>query len=714
MRLRALKSSAKKALIPALALIVLASAAVFAFPEQARGVAVKGYMYVRNIPQAVIAVFPNELPRYELVIDPEKLEEMEAALPDRGAGERALLKEHKVWKSAKLRYEGRIYDVKVRFRGLLVNHWGWQKRSWRVKLKDDARIDGRKEFDLIVANDRGYAVEQFNRYRARKLGLTSPESGFAWFEVNGKSHGVYFKIDLWEKDFLETQELSADTAFYGEDGHGGEMYAPFGESDKLWERKVDGTSSDESLERLLAIVNADDETFHARIWDVLDRDLFITWLVHAKLSGSTHQSRSGNIRLYLDPVTGKFRYFPVDVHMYPPDTRSLFVHYHPIVSRLVEDAAFMDDYESRLWAYVSQEGNLEDDLREYDRIVDEIRFPLYQDTLDNLTITQVKDELSKFRTLLISNFRSVKEVLERDAGAKYASPSGPFDGSPILPVASVREKAIPLTASEPMRLSGNLHLRESLIIPERSGLIIDPGTHITMETGIALLSRSPVIAEGTETEPIIIEGNLLVVGTGHATSSFQNVEFIGGTEGVVDMLPYSGTLALHESDARIEDCVFRDAGGDDALNAKRSTVLVLDSEFIGNSSDAIDFDWSYGIIRNSLFTDNGNDAIDLGGSSPLVIGNTVIGSGDKCISIGEGSGAVRIADNVLRDCRIGIETKEGSHVTIEGGRIEGAQIGVRSYIKKPAFGRATTRIFDTVFEGNGEDVKADSGTEISL
>ncbi|MCZ6682724.1 MAG: hypothetical protein O7B26_06035, partial [Planctomycetota bacterium] len=64
---------------------------------------------------------------------------------------------------------------------------------------------------------------------------------------------------------------------------------------------------------------------------------------------------------------------------------------------------------------------------------------------------------------------------------------------------------------------------------------------------------------------------------------------------------------------------------------------------------------------------------------------------DKGISIGERS-RVSVESNVIRDCYTGIAVKDSSFAEIQGGRLEGLQVGVALYVKKLTFGPSHARL----------------------
>jgi len=174
-------------------------------------------------------------------------------------------------------------------------------------------------------------------------------------------------------------------------------------------------------------------------------------------------------------------------------------------------------------------------------------------------------------------------------------------------------------------------------------------------------------------------------------------------------------LSAYHSDARVENSTFTDARADDALNVKSAKGVVLASRFIGNSFDAVDFDFvKIGEISSSEFSGNGNDGIDFSGSSVLVRDNYIEQSGDKCVSIGESSRGLVVYNNVLNACRVGVEVKDGSGVKIINNVIVGNEVGLSAYVKKPIFSGGRTEVYNSIIWDNGEAVTEADGEKIEV
>jgi hypothetical protein len=266
-------------------------------------------------------------------------------------------------------------------------------------------------------------------------------------------------------------------------------------------------------------------------------------------------------------------------------------------------------------------------------------------------------------------------------------------------------------------LSGTHSISETVIVPKGYSLKIMPGTTLYFAPGTSLISYSNIIAADSSflaQNPDSPWGVFAIINAS-GKSTLSNVRFSDGSDAYVNGVYFSGMLSSYHSPIEISNSHFQNANADDALNAKSTEAKVVNSTFINNSADAIDFDFvKSGSITSCIFEGNGNDSIDLSGSTIEIVGNEIKNSGDKCISIGEKSIKTFIDNNLLSDCHIGLEVKDESEITIKNSTIKNNKIGINAYIKKPVFGPSLTEVHQTTFEGNDKDTEERDGCTINL
>ena len=273
------------------------------------------------------------------------------------------------------------------------------------------------------------------------------------------------------------------------------------------------------------------------------------------------------------------------------------------------------------------------------------------------------------------------------------------------------------------RLSGDIHLRQTLVIPPTDTLIIDPGTTVRLDADVSILSYGKVNARGTQERPITILpaqegkpwGSFALQGDGASGSEFEHVRFRGGGGAFLGRVEYKGMVSIHRANRVLfRRCELADnVRSDDAMNAVHSNLNIEECTFLRANSDAVDFDYSSGTIANNRFEASGNDAIDLMRSGPRIIGNHITGSGDKGISIGEGSYPLVFNNYIARSNR-GMEIKDGSEPMIIQNTIVENEIGILQSAKNWRYGGGGWgKLVSSLVANNQTDIKSDKDSRLT-
>jgi parallel beta-helix repeat protein len=274
------------------------------------------------------------------------------------------------------------------------------------------------------------------------------------------------------------------------------------------------------------------------------------------------------------------------------------------------------------------------------------------------------------------------------------------------------------------RLSGEIYLRNTLVIPDGNTLIIEAGTTIRMDPEASIISRGRVRALGAEDDPIIFRpavegrpwGGIALQGEGAKDSVFEHVHFVGGGGALIDRVEYKGMVNVYWANGvSFRHCNFADnVRSDDAFNAANANVELQDCTFIRTNADAIDFDYSSGIISNCIFEDTGNDAIDLMTSSPDIMDNYITDAKDKGISIGEKSNPF-VFNNNITNSHTGVEIKDCSEPLIVNNLITNNNMGVHQYIKNWRYGvGGWAKLVNSVVIENNTDFSSDKNTRQTM
>ncbi len=680
----------------------------------------------------------TNLPVYSLHLTNWDLKVLTEALPKDPFGSTSLNTVERT--SSKATFTSGDYSdrVEVRYRGSLSNNWNSQKKSYLIKFPDNHIFESLNEVSLYLPEDRLYAAEPLDSYRARKLGLLSPDIFMARLDINGKNNGVYTVMERWTQDWLErTPDVSPHSNIIGL-RQLPELGGAVGW--KSW-NQASTTQSAVLLELVDHATNAEFEKYAPYI---LDLDAFYKRDVINILSGGYHNDSyysteytadpgDSNTILLFDAVTGKFRPIPYNTAIYPnPGLIQEMPSY--LTQRMWSIPAFRKERDKVLAAYLTPE-NLKDDLVFVQKWNDTYKHEFYADPVKLDPNYKVSRDMDAIYGIVENNFKLASEELKRAYDFTITprkTLSLPKDFLPVLKAAATPQQFVAEHSAFALRegglklYSGSYIFDQNIIVPGGTRLTIDPGVHIYMAAGASFISYSPVTALGTEYNPISVQsvdakpwGSFAVIDARSATSTFAYVNFKNGKDAVINDIPIHAMLAIHHSDVNVSKSSFSDGKGDDAFDVKEGIVVITDSVFTNNTNDSIDLESGHKgtIIKNNIIVNNPvtkkkeADGIDLSWTQGEITGNKIFGCVDKGISLGETSQVV-VKDNIIALCAIGIAVKDNSVAVVENNIFAKNGVGIDAYNGKQVFGGGTIIARKNFFVDNKDKTSKDKRSTI--
>ena len=364
----------------------------------------------------------EQMVRYFITIDPIDYKKMQQKLPQQYIDDRTIMeKRDQIEVPAELRIDDKTYDVEIRYRGDVGNHWRYEKKSFKIKLVDGLFPDGTKSKKLFIPQDRGYLIESTNNARASLLGLVVPRSDFVNLSINDNDQGVYYEIEPWEKPLLERNGKSSATSILGEDFPQSQHEYFMGTnffgggiafSDAFYSSHAYSTP----LYRLIEETKKKPEDFRESIFSIIDKEKFYLWNSNAILSSSSHQASGWNERWYFDPTSGLLEPFPWDTFLYSTILNEHKAKDEPpyrlqaplgilVEKILVEHPDFLQERNAVLWDIVKDNTILDQTLKHYKMIEDRYGAALIEDALstqgEKETRQSIEDSEALFREIYV-------------------------------------------------------------------------------------------------------------------------------------------------------------------------------------------------------------------------------------------------------------------------------------------------------------------------
>jgi hypothetical protein len=269
---------------------------------------------------------------------------------------------------------------------------------------------------------------------------------------------------------------------------------------------------------------------------------------------------------------------------------------------------------------------------------------------------------------------------------------------------------------------GSWSVRGSLVVPDGMGLRLPAGTTLRFEAREGLLATGPLSFEGSEGEPVILEGpagenpselwsGVALLGSERPSRwSLVEVRGTGGFERDGWLLD-SGVL-FHRAPVELANCRLSGNRAEDALNIVRARFALENVEILDAASDAFDADFAEGTVEGGAIARIGGDGIDVSGSEVRLRGVRLSEIRDKAVSVGEESRLTASALTIEK-AGTGFASKDNSRGEIRDSAIsEIAHVALMAYVKKPQYGPAELEARDNRISGVGRLAIAQTGSRV--
>lgn len=253
--------------------------------------------------------------------------------------------------------------------------------------------------------------------------------------------------------------------------------------------------------------------------------------------------------------------------------------------------------------------------------------------------------------------------------------------------------------------AGNYSISELIYIPSDYDVIVEAGTAIDFLNGAGLIINSNTQFNGKPEAPIhftssdssargitILQADTVIVN--HLEiENFNTLNYKGWV--------LTGAFSIYESEVFIDELNIHHNHCEDALNVIRSNFNIQNCSISHTYSDGFDADFCTGNFSKSTFHNTGNDCIDFSGSEVHVSNIDIVNSGDKGVSAGERSNLL-VENITIKGAITAFASKDDSDLEVKNATVEGTEVGVAAFQKKPEYGPGRMTLTDVEFSKIGE------------
>ena len=555
--------------------------------------------------------------------------------------------------------------------------------GWMIDFPEDRLFRSQRSITLMPANASSIQT-RFAQLVADANGLFTPEIGFIRLFSCGRDLGVFTKEERITTEFLEKHGL-ADVSLIGEPS-------------------IHGAAQQE----------AEDHTLLAAVEGIPLRMDSVAASTLALLRCTGERSGASATVLAFDRSTGRI----VPLHRAP---------------RTDDDALFASAKDEGFATYLASPAT----ARRVHLLAERLQRDSAKWTAQFSAVEELwAPALAKGASIAFVKARLQSERLAFMEALFHPEPEKVFGTSGSASVANPKDRVTenmdawlkPLAQGDTIRfVRGKYMIDHDVIVPQGMAVIIEKGARFTIGPGRSLLVNGPLTVQGTGVNPVFIRpqeeglpyGVIAVHGNGKTPCTLRGVRMSGGSTAWLADRYHSGMLTFMDCQVSMENCVIGGSKGEDAVNVKRGSVLLVDCTFEEGQDDLVDIDRSTGEIRGCTFTGRTNadstsfngDGLDASGSHLLVHDCLFVGLLDKGLSIGESS-QVFSRDCTFRNNGLAMAVKDLSVAYADRNTFVGNRIVFGVYQKKPVFGGGHLTVYTNTLEGNGTEREVDSQSKI--
>ena len=217
---------------------------------------------------------------------------------------------------------------------------------------------------------------------------------------------------------------------------------------------------------------------------------------------------------------------------------------------------------------------------------------------------------------------------------------------------------------------GDYEVDGLIAIPDSYTVQIPSGTTIRFKGSGGIISKSPIVAQGSKAQPINFLGEkngmngISIVGAS-TKSIFQHCNFSQLKAITQANVSTEGALVIYASEAELKSCTFQNITGRDALKLVNSKAIIEASEFKNCQGDGIDLNQSRMEMYSTQMDKIGQDGIEIDGGSLLANNITI----SNCLRFGLRAGSrsdATIYAFAVNQSENGVIASEGATVKLIG------------------------------------------------
>jgi len=333
----------------------------------------------------------------------------------------------KIWQQGFFLMENNeLKKIKIRYRGDNPRNWLFKKKNLRIKTRKKSQIGQYRYYDYDPYNFQKFISGKI----ANKIGVISPKYELIELYINDNSEGIYIQTEKINENFLRRNKLMPVNIYKGEQINSEALIKTDSDlfnNHAIWKKiaifnKVEENDKSDLIYFINLLRKSETDDFaYKKLMSTLDLSEWGKFAAYQILTNNYHNDYSHNMRIILDPWSGKLRPIIVDPilgdNIFDKNKIGLNNSSHGLLLFLNKNSSFIDKKYNELFDLISTRNIIQKQIDELKNFEKQISISEHRDVevqrniFNNLSFIE-KINPSKIFNLSESTIRaSVKENL---------------------------------------------------------------------------------------------------------------------------------------------------------------------------------------------------------------------------------------------------------------------------------------------------------------
>jgi len=275
-----------------------------------------------------------------------------------------VLKKHKKYIKAKIKYKNHTYDAELRLKGDNVDHLEGDKWSYRVKIGNGETVGGLRKFSLQTPKSRNFTYEWLYHKILKKEDIIALRYNFVNLKVNNQDVGIYALEEHFDKLLIENNKRREGPILkFNEDQYWEGFFNPFNQSNHIdYDKESFNTANIEVFQENKTLKNkhlydqfniANSLLYNFKSGklntnEVFDVKKLATFFSLNDLLGAHHANRWHNLRFYYNPISSKLEPIGFDANCGGEINHLNIENEDPFCNLIFKDSTFVKEYYNEL------------------------------------------------------------------------------------------------------------------------------------------------------------------------------------------------------------------------------------------------------------------------------------------------------------------------------------------------------------------------------